>query len=74
MIIIVARASGPGVPTYPQARRVSFSELLGSAENCRPKKLVLVSGGCPEKGGPERGNVHPLLEKRSRYEDVSILV
>ena len=28
--LIVAPASGPGTPHYPPARRVSFSELLGS--------------------------------------------
>ena len=28
--LIVAQASGPGTPPYPPARRVSFSELLGS--------------------------------------------
>ena len=27
---IVARPGGPGIPHYPPARRVSFSELLGS--------------------------------------------
>jgi hypothetical protein len=27
--MIVAHAGGPDTPTYPPARRVSFSELLG---------------------------------------------
>jgi hypothetical protein len=30
LLFIVAHVGGPGAPTYPLARRVSFSELLGA--------------------------------------------
>jgi hypothetical protein len=41
--LIVAHASGPGTPPYAPARRVSFSELLGSLATHDREELSLAS-------------------------------